>query len=551
MQNAIGREPEKQQARATSAQPAISRRSLSHRPSWKLDHQPDETDVEVGSHSQLAAPEVPQSVKAAPESAPIPQLAASEVPQSVKAAPESTPIPDCASSGIKPENPEEENSDISASHGAPSLSTKQGYPRSELLLPTPKVSYANKIPGVLKDAAWPLVTCFITVVILVVLVAQASEKVDKLDKDTTQRAKSLMALLHVQELCVPECPESQCSVSKNIGFYCTNGGNGPNQSVIFAKEESFSWWVPVTASEWHARKMPRQQARSMALALHCCGAVDYFYTADDFRMKVEDNNINDTKFVENRTKSIMADDRNAACLTLLQKRLCNEYISDRESYYKNPDYDETKCKEIKDNITVPADGLIGAVDKFLFPKDDINNITYNFYTTNKTTNVNNLEKESNLQNYSEFHALDGVLNIDSSDNSEAIWLKIHQDNETANCIGTNDSTSDFWKRNTPCYKPRWHNGPSPIWLKPDVFKNYVCTTDGIEVESSAIYSQLRTAAEQNLTGNFIGIRIRSYNDLYAIYTAVLGACIGALAAAIASVIIVIAQFGFSYFSLAS
>ena len=56
MQDTISREPEKLQVTTANAEPALSRLSLSHRQSWKLDHPTNAADVE-------AASEPPQNTK--------------------------------------------------------------------------------------------------------------------------------------------------------------------------------------------------------------------------------------------------------------------------------------------------------------------------------------------------------------------------------------------------------------------------------------------------------------------------------------------------------
>lgn len=398
----------------------------------------------------------------------------------------------------------------------------------------------------LKETAWSLVACLVSLIPLVVLAVLAGKRASEFDKQATKIAKHSMASLHPGALCVPGFRDEQASVSNYLGFYCT-GDHGrisddTNLSAYYT-EFPLSSWTPQNPDRWPHSTIAWQQAQSMVLALHCCGAVDYFYTVDDLIAWAEDltNEQADNDFINNvsaKLESVMADDRQAACLKISLNRFCPDKISDPVRIYKNTHHDEGKCNDTNNRLNtanIPTDGLVTATDRL---RDSIDvNFNYNFYT-NRSTYANKFWRSQDHLNYRNAQAFNGVLKIDPGNGFGVIWLRIHQDNKTAFCIGQNDSTSDFWERNTGCHS---FGPPSDLWLGAGILRNYKCTDDGVDVESSAIYSQFQTAAQQQSARPFLHISINGYNDLYAIYTAVLGALFGVSATAFASVITLVMQ----------
>ena len=279
----------------------------------------------------------------------------------------------------------------------------------------------------------------------------------------------------------------------------------------------------------------------MVLALHCCGAVDYFYTVDDLVLWAGDltNEQTNNDFIRNisgRLENIMANDRHAACLKISSDSFCQKKTSNSVNTYNNTHYDGGKCNETEKQLNtakVPKDGLAAAADRFLGNIDV--SFKYNFYI-NESTDANKFWKNYGHFNYRDAHNFNGVLKIDSNDGVGTMWLKIHQNNETAFCIGQNESLSDFWERNTGCHS---FGPPSDLWLGAGILRSYKCTDDGVYVESSAIYSQFQTAAQQQSAYPFLHISINGYNDLYVIYTAILSALFGVSATAFALVIILV------------
>ena len=517
MQKAESHEPDELHARVTSAQPTVSR--LVHRQSWKQD----------------------SSINAAPDKAlgkkdnSMVQPAALET--SVNDKKQFSATPDQKPSGSEQAIKE----DIDAPHHT-LLSVKEPscLDKPKNLVSKPALHMDKNINS-LKETVWSLVACLISLIPLVILAILAGKRASEFDKQVTKIAKHSMASLHSGALCVPGFRNEQASVSNYLGFYCT-GDHGKisddtNLSAYYT-EFPLSSWTPQNPYRWPHSTIAWQQAQSMVLALHCCGAVDYFYTVDDLIAWAENltNEQADNDFINNvsaKREGVMADDRQAACLKISSNRFCLEKISNPVSIYQSTHRDEGKCNDINKGLktaNIPKDGLVTATDRLRNTMDV--SFNYNFYT-NRSTYANKFWRSQDHLNYRNAQAFNGVLRIDPGNGFGIIWLGIHQDNKTAFCIGQNESTSDFWERNTGCHS---FGPPSDLWLGAGILRSYKCTDDGVDVELSAIYSQFQTAAQQQLASSFLLISINSYNDLYAIYTAVLGALFGVSATAFASII---------------
>ena len=495
MQGATSSQPDKVLVSATGTQPNISRPSLVNRLSFKQDETVSKAS-EDGHH-------VVQLLESASDS--------------------KTPRP------VTPENTDKEHPDDVPQQEFKDYKNSQNTP-----------ALAPEAP--LKDAIWPLVAGTITVILLVALATLAGKSVDNYNKKTVERAKNSLAFLHPNALCIPGLRSELSAISDHMGFSCMK-----NDTAVLGAQNDIYRFVPKNPDgEWPRRVIPGRQARSIVLALHCCGAVNYFYTPDHLRTWA--NNLtyseNDEVFIGNMSaifRSIREVDRRAACLTMLGNRYCGEKISDANNVYDSPDYNKTRCKKTIDSlnsITLLPGSLTSAANRLeQFYKD----FKYNLYNDRSADidYINSLWQFGSAPTpviFAREFAVDGVLKIDTGEAGSfgSIWLNISQTFETAYCMGAHDTTSDFWKRSTNC-------AGIAAWLRPTGFSYYGCTDDGVNTEFSEIYSQLQVAAQQKLEGKFLQITIHGYNDLYAVYTAILGALIATFAAVFISIMTVMIQ----------
>ena len=141
----------------------------------------------------------------------------------------------------------------------------------------------------------------------------------------------------------------------------------------------------------------------------------------------------------------------------------------------------------------------------------------------------------------ELHTVDGVLKIQTQ-TDQVVWLRISQTPETAICLGTNSTTYAFWVRSIGCRPDlldRNLSAGQAVWLMPTSFTQSQCSEE-VDLSYSAVYSGFQAAAQQKYSGKFLHIEVNSDNDIFAIYTAILGACFGAVTILVASIIVAIA-----------
>ena len=124
-------------------------------------------------------------------------------------------------------------------------------------------------------------------------------------------------------------------------------------------------------------------------------------------------------------------------------------------------------------------------------------------------------------------------------------------------VAQNNSTSQCLANSTwsrylaPPFKSNvTRGGKTSAWLMPSTFKPYLCS-GGVDIEAADSFSSYLLAAQQQLADahSFLGIMLDSYNDLYAIYTATLGCVFGAFVNVIVIFSIGIAQGFFKYCGL--
>ena len=245
-------------------------------------------------------------------------------------------------------------------------------------------------------------------------------------------------------------------------------------------------------------------------------------------------------------------DRKAACLRLAQAKYCQEIMNNASTTLKNNYNNTVSCitttiewnkfalshANDSGSLTQFVDTTFGGYSP---------SISHTFFTNKsvvvaKTASKSCYTPPASLEVFEELHTVDGVWRI-QTEKDQVVWLGFNQTQETATCLGTNPDTYEFWVRNTGCRIPLSDHilsaGPV-LWLMPTSLTQFECS-EGEDLSYFDVYSGFKTAAQQKEAKPFLRMKVASYADLFAKYTAILGALFGAVTILIASIIVAIVQ----------
>ena len=414
-----------------------------------------------------------------------------------------------------------------------------------------------------KDALWSITSGVLVMLMLLAMALAAGTRVKELDRETTQAAKASMSLSHPDAMCIPGLEGGNASYSSRIDFVCTDVGS---TGYIWERDD-LSLFVPRQIPSWPPFYLDYQsQAIATILALYCSGAVEYYYTAEDVQMWANSSDgYNRKGSAEGLLGSLRDDyaarqgnDRRGACLTLHMSKVCQRQYSNAIDIFANAYYNHTQCDSLQDTfnaLPLPQQGLVAASKRFKACNNE-QKVTHSLYVDRSATELNAVSNDPKhaAQNSTEFfriHALRGTWKVDMGSGCATVWMGINQTNDTARFLGRNKTLYEFWFRNSKCHmqpdNKDDHAGQS-LWLMPHWVKPYECE-DGVNQAFNVQYSGFQTAAQLRIASkkSFFYICVKSYADLYAIYTAVLGALFGSVVLLIAGVVIVLVQINLHVF----
>lgn len=392
-----------------------------------------------------------------------------------------------------------------------------------------------------KDAMWSTAVTALTVILLVPLVMKAGQRAEDLDAQTSGVAKYMMSIADPDSICVAGLGSGMAAHSKIVRFYCVDdNGKEWNRNKL---------WAPRDPNN-NASALMQKHAVDVILALHCCGAVEYFYTVDGISKMVNSSDDTEDALLKSWKEEYARNadiDRKGACLKLLESKYCEEIYTNGSSVIRgrSPYFNEILCTGKRAEIgalnltgvspkglTLTSEifqqGHYSSVDHFLYVKGLARDI-------NKVTRADQYQASSDSE-FKRVHVFEGTWAMNAHDDNGMLWMKIRQTNNTAKCLGSTD-LSEFWSRNTGCRENQ------PLWLTPGLFSPYFCL-DGVNVDRFQQYSASFEGAIQEQSARaepFLGIRVNGYNDLYAIYTAVLGALLGVAVLLIANICLLITR----------
>ena len=171
-----------------------------------------------------------------------------------------------------------------------------------------------------------------------------------------------------------------------------------------------------------------------------------------------------------------------------------------------------------------------------------------FYGAQHLTGVYFVEGKDPIQLSTRFNrdlvALDGFIGSDNLDlvngtwlissvgtSSESyLWLNLNQSLATANCLGEERLPNVVSSCRSSSSSPS-----VPLFVLPGVFSTAVNCTEGVYADQRYKWTQYLAAYRESYSSNYFGFPVR-YDDANNIYTGAVGAFLGALALAAASLL---------------